>query len=27
VFPSVEQWLKEKVAALDPANGASAGQP
>src|ERR1700731_893965 len=27
VFPSVEKWLKEKVAALDPNEGVSAGQP
>jgi pantetheine-phosphate adenylyltransferase len=27
VFPSVEKWLHEKVAALDPDNGASAAQP
>ena len=27
VFPSVEKWLKEKVAALDPNDGVSAGQP
>src|ERR1700726_1925276 len=27
VFPSVEKWLKEKVAALDPDDVASAGQP
>ena len=27
VFPSVEKWLKEKVASLDPNGGAQAGQP
>src|SRR6266702_1009810 len=27
VFPSVEKWLMEKVAALDPDGGASAAQP
>jgi len=27
VFPSVEKWLKEKVAAMDPQNGAQATSP